>query len=308
MNKRHYDKLPDMKRKRTTAPAADIASEQIRLSPERDGITGITAVSHGFYRTNWAALSAHTHDSIELCFCSRGALVFECNGKEHTLLPNNVFLTQPDDLHHLVTNHKGMRMYWLFYKYPKKGKTVLGLSRRETDALNRRLRAITAHPFAVDHSMRQLFRDVFRAYETLDKGPYRTLVLRTLLLKILLEVINCSGNRPTLKALANISQIAKLISGRPAHRFTIAEMAQHAKLSESRFTALFRQVIGLPPYAYLANCRLEEAKRLLSESSDPIGKIAKSLGYASPQHLAMQFRKTYGLTAREWRNRTRDNS
>ena len=294
-----------MKRTRRILPSkADITSEQLRFSPETDGISGITAVSHGFYRTNWEALPEHTHkECIELCFCSRGSLVFECNGQKETLLPNNVFLTQPTDRHHLVTNHKGMRMYWLFYKYPKNGKTVLGLSRRETDALNRRLRTITAHPFAVDHSMRQLFRDVFRAYETLDKGPFRTLVLRTLLLKILLEVINCSGNQPTLKSLAKITRIAKIISGRPAHRFTISEMAAHAKLSESRFTALFRQVIGLPPYAYLANCRLEEAKRLLSESSEPIGEIAKSLGYASPQHLAMQFRKTYGLTAREWRNR-----
>lgn len=297
-----------MKRKRTTAPAADIASEQIRLSPATDGITGITAVSHGFYRTNWAALPEHTHDSIELCFCSRGSLVFECEGSTHTLLPNNVFLTQPGDRHHLVTNHKGMRMYWLFYKYPKKDKTVLGLSRRETNALNCRLRTITAHPFAVDHSMRQLFRDVFRAYETLDKGPYRTLVLRTLLLKILLEIISCSGNQPTLKALAKISQIAKLISGRPAHRFTIAEMARHAKLSESRFTALFRQVIGLPPYAYLTTCRLEKAKELLSTTRKSIGEIANGLNFASSQHLAMQFRKTYGLTAREWRNQTKDKS
>lgn len=294
------------KRMRRILPSkADITSEQLRFSPEVDGISGITAVSHGFYRTNWEALPEHTHEgSIELCFCSRGSLVFECNGRKETLLPNNVFLTQPTDRHHLVTNHKGMRMYWLFYKYPRKGKTVLGLSRRETDALNRRLRAITAHPFAVDHSMRQLFRDIFRAYETLDKGPYRTLVLRTLLLKILLEVINCSGNQPTLKALAKIARIAKIISSRPAHRFTIAEMAAHAKLSESRFTALFRQVIGLPPYAYLTTCRLEKAKKLLSDTRKSIGEIANELNFASPQHLATQFRKTYGLTASAWRAKT----
>ena len=283
---------------------ADITSEQIRISPERDGITGVTAVSHGFYRTNWAALPEHTHDSIELCFCSRGSLVFECEGRTHTLLPNNVFLTQPGDRHHLVTNHKGMRMYWLFYKYPKNGKTVLGLSRWETDALNRRLRTITAHPFAVDHSMRQLFRDIFRAYETLDKGPYRTLVLRTLLLKILLEVINSSENQPTLKALAKISNIAKIIKKRPAHRFNIDEMAAHAKLSTSRFTALFRQVIGLPPYAYLTTCRLEKAKELLATSKKSIGEIARELQFSSSQHLATQFRKTYGLTASEWRAKT----
>ena len=297
------------KQKTKTLPQkADISSEQLRLSPELDGISGISAVSHGFYRTNWEALPEHTHDSIELCFCSRGSLVFECEARTYTLLPNNVFLTQPGDRHHLVTNHKGMRMYWLFFKYPMKGRTVLGLSSAETAALVKRLRAIDAHPFAVDPSMRQLFRDIFRAYETLDKGPYRTLVLRTLLLKILLEVINSSENQPTLKALAKISNIAKIIKKRPAHRFNIDEMAAHAKLSTSRFTALFRQVIGLPPYAYLTTCRLEKAKELLATSKKPIGKIARELGFSSSQHLATQFRKTYGLAAREWRNQTKDKS
>ena len=284
---------------------ADITSEQLRFSPEVDGISGITAVSHGFYRTNWEALPEHTHEgSIELCFCSRGSLVFECNGRKETLLPNNVFLIQPTDRHHLVTNHKGMRMYWLFFRYPAKGRTVLGLSAAETAALVKRLRAIDAHVFAVSPSMRQLFRDVFRAYETIAKGAYRTIVLRTLLLKILLEVVDSADNRPTLKALAKISRIAKLISGRPAHRFTISEMAAHAKLSESRFTALFRQVIGLPPYAYLTTRRLEKAKELLATSKKSIGEIARELRFSSSQHLATQFRKTYGLTASAWRAKT----
>ena len=293
------------KRKTKTLPQkADISSEQLRLSPARDGISGITAVSHGFYRTNWAALPEHSHDSIELCFCSRGSLVFECEGLTHTLLPNNVFLTQPGDRHHLVTNHKGMRMYWLFFRYPAKGRTVLGLSTAETAALVKRLRAIDAHVFSVRPSMRQLFRDVFRAYEEIAKGPYRAIVLRTLFLKILLEVVDSADNRPTLKALAKISRIAKLISGRPAHRFTISEMAAHAKLSESRFTALFRQVIGLPPYAYLTTRRLEKAKELLATSKKSIGEIAHELRFSSSQHLATQFRKTYGLTASEWRAKT----
>ena len=184
------------KRKTKTLPQkADISSEQLRLSPARDGISGITAVSHGFYRTNWAALPEHSHDSIELCFCSRGSLVFECEGLTHTLLPNNVFLTQPGDRHHLVTNHKGMRMYWLFFRYPAKGRTVLGLSAAETAALVKRLRAIDAHVFAVGPSMRQLFRDVFRAYEEIAKGPYRAIVLRTLFLKILLEVIDSGTHK-----------------------------------------------------------------------------------------------------------------
>ena len=294
-----------MNAKTNLAPVrADITSEQITLSPEKDGIAGIPAISHGMYTTNWKAMPEHVHEGcIELCFCSRGSLVFECEGRTYTLMPDNVFLTQPGNRHHLTTNHKGMRMYWLFFRYPKKGRTVLGLSAGETAALVKKLKSIEAHDFAVDHSMRQLFRDVFKAYEDLPKGAYRTLVLRTLILRILLVVISSAGNRPSRKTLAKISDIAKLVEKRPEHRFAISDMAAHAKLSESYFTALFRQVIGLPPYAYLSKCRLETAKRRLAETKEPVHAIAKSLGYASPQHLATQFRKTYGITPTDLRSR-----
>lgn len=273
------------------------------LSPERDGIAGIPAISRSSYSTNWHALPLHTHkDCIELCLCTRGSLVFECNGERHTLLPDNVFLTQPDDLHHLVTNHKGMRMYWLFFQYPRKGATILGLSKTETASLVSELKHLTPHVFAVPTSMRLLFQDYFTYHSSLPKGPFRKLTLRAIALRILLVAIECAHNSPSLKVLAKISRIAEIISKRPGHRFTVAELAKHAEMSESHFTSLFRHVVGLPPYAYLAHCRLEEAKRILSETKIPIGEIAKSLGFASPQHLAMQFHKTYGLTAREFRN------
>ena len=293
--------------KRNALPSlADISSEQMILLPEADGVSGIPAISRSSYSTNWHALPLHTHQGcIELCLCTRGSLVFECNGEQHALLPDNVFLTQPDDLHHLVTNHKGMRMYWLFFRYPRQGERVLGLSAAETASLARELRRLTAHVFAVPSSMRLLFQDYFTYHDTLPKGPFRTLTLRTIILRILLVAIESAQNNPSVKTLAKISRIAEIIRKRPSHRFSVAELAGHAKTSVSHFTSLFRHVIGLPPYAYLAHCRLEEAKRLLRETDAPVGEIARTLGFASPQHLAAQFRKTYGLTAREWRREAR---
>jgi AraC-like DNA-binding protein len=194
-----------------------------------------------------------------------------------------------------------MRIYWLFFKYPLKGHSVLGLSKKESDELVRKLKAIHAHVFAVDPTVHQLFKDFFRASQELPAGAYRTLMLRTIVLRLLLVIAESAENRPTLKTLAKISKIAKLIRERPSHRFSTAELAAHAKISESHFTYLFRQVVGLPPYAYLTKCRLEAAQKLLAETNMEIKAIAKSLGFASPQHLAAQFRKTYGATASDWR-------
>ncbi len=295
--------------KRSALPSrSDISSEQFILSPEKDGVAGIPAISRCSYSTNWRALPPHTHPGcIELCLCTRGSLQFECNGARHTLLPDNVFLTQPSDLHHLVTNHKGMRMYWLFFRYPRKGASVLGLSVAETAAFVQELKQLTAHVFSVPKAMRLLFQDFFTAHSTLPGGLFRTLTLRTIVLRILLVAIENSKNNPSVRRLSKISRIAESIQQRPSRRFAVSELARQVKMSESHFTSLFRHTIGLPPYAYLAHCRLETAKRQLAETKTPIAEIAKSLGYSSPQHFAMQFRKTYGLSAREWRRRAHTN-
>ena len=92
----------------------------------------------------------------------------------------------------------------------------------------------------------------------------------------------------------------KVFAG-PVPAYFIAEMAKHAKMSESYFTALFRSVVGLPPYAYLSKCRLDMARTRLAKTTASVAVIAHDLGFASPQHLATQFRKTYGLTPTEWR-------
>jgi len=289
-------------KKNIQIPQGDTGNERIIFVPERDGLTGVANISFGRYRTNWQAHPAHVHEGcLELCLCARGALVYECNGEQHTILPNNVFIVQPGVSHHLTTAHKGMRIYWLAFRYPKSRGTVLGLSTAETASLVRQLKAVESHVFAVGDEMRELFRRIFRAYDTIPKGAFRTLVLRTLVLQILLFTIEYTDNRPSLKTLAKISRIAELIAKRPSHRFAIAELAAHAQLSVSRFTSLFRQVVGLPPYAYLSKCRLDAARKRLAETDARVCDIAHDLGYASLQHLASQFRKTYGITTTEWR-------
>lgn len=279
--------------------ASDSSGHETRfLNPAAEGIAGIPSVSYGSYRANWQALPEHRHThSVELCLCARGALEYECEGVSIKLLPNNMLLTRPGDRHHLVTSFKGMRIYWMTVDLSTHGASLLGLPRVESEALVTRLRSYETHVFAVSREMSQAFQKLFIQAAKLKHSAYRSLSLRALCLRILLLVTESAENRPTLKKLAKISDIARIISARPTHRFTTAELAAHAGISKGRFTALFRNVIGMPPYAYLAKCRLEMAQRLLTKTNRPVADIARELGYSSPQHLATQFRKTYGITA-----------
>lgn len=77
---------------------------------------------------------------------------------------------------------------------------------------------------------------------------------------------------------------------------SVEDMASRAKLSPSRFSALFRQTFGMPPYQYLLKLRLKHAEDLLINSQLNMQQIAEYCGFSDPQHFSKAFKKGTGRT------------
>jgi AraC family transcriptional regulator len=82
----------------------------------------------------------------------------------------------------------------------------------------------------------------------------------------------------------------------------LEEIASAAYLSEYHFARLFKQITGVTPHVYLANVRLEHARRLLSETSLSISQIASRVGYQSQSHFTKMFKSVTGVTPRTYRD------
>jgi AraC family transcriptional regulator len=81
----------------------------------------------------------------------------------------------------------------------------------------------------------------------------------------------------------------------------LEEIAAAAYLSEFHFARLFKQITGLTPHVYLANLRIERARKLLAETEIPIIEIAAMVGYQSHSHFTKIFKSITGLTPRTYR-------
>ncbi|HJQ27108.1 MAG TPA: AraC family transcriptional regulator [Blastocatellia bacterium] len=81
----------------------------------------------------------------------------------------------------------------------------------------------------------------------------------------------------------------------------LEEIAAAAYLSEYHFARLFKQVTGATPHVYLANLRIERARRLLVETAHPIIEIAAMVGYQSQSHFTKIFKSVTGVTPRAYR-------
>ena len=65
----------------------------------------------------------------------------------------------------------------------------------------------------------------------------------------------------------------------------------------------FHTALNLPPYAYIEDCRLETACRLLSDSDLRIWQISELLGYSSIQVFSRAFKRWSGLRPTAFRKK-----
>ncbi len=72
-------------------------------------------------------------------------------------------------------------------------------------------------------------------------------------------------------------------------------------MSYRQLSRYFTRVAGMSPKTYQIRARIDEAKRLLTNTDLPITAIAYELGYPSSQHFAGQFKRVAGTTPSAWR-------
>lgn len=85
---------------------------------------------------------------------------------------------------------------------------------------------------------------------------------------------------------------------------SLAELARLCNLSVRQLTRAFRSSRGRSIGDHVAQCRIDNAKRLLSTSAS-VKAVAYSLGFASPSSFSFAFRRATGQTPRDFQDRAR---
>jgi AraC-like DNA-binding protein len=100
----------------------------------------------------------------------------------------------------------------------------------------------------------------------------------------------------------SVGKALSLMHARPAHRWTIEELARDVGASRSVLAERFAELVGLPPMHYLANWRMQIASGLLSGGAN-IATVAAETGYGSEAAFSRAFKKLVGVAPSAWRRR-----
>ncbi len=79
------------------------------------------------------------------------------------------------------------------------------------------------------------------------------------------------------------------------------EVAQAIDMSPNYFSGMFSQEMEQTFVEYVTGKRMEQAKRLLRESDASTAAVATAVGYKDAHYFSFVFKKTLGLSPREWR-------
>lgn len=99
-----------------------------------------------------------------------------------------------------------------------------------------------------------------------------------------------------------IDKIIEYIDENYASSLSMRDVAANFYLNPSYFCKLFKDETGVTFTTYLMSKRVENAKRLMSESSMKLYDVASAVGYTNVQYFSTVFKEIEGITPSQFRS------
>jgi AraC family transcriptional regulator len=98
-----------------------------------------------------------------------------------------------------------------------------------------------------------------------------------------------------------VSRALSFIQQNHSGDISLADIAEAARMSPFHFTRLFKRAIGVAPYQYLIQMRVNSARALITAGGGgySLAEIATSVGFADQSHLTRHFKKVLGVTPKQ---------
>ncbi len=103
-------------------------------------------------------------------------------------------------------------------------------------------------------------------------------------------------------AKRQVEQAMRWLELQYAQPISIEQLSKSLGYHRTHLSKMFKEAVGLSPMQFLMQIRLERAKSLL-RSQWSVEQVASSVGFADALYFSKQFRKRFGMSPTEFRQR-----
>lgn len=240
----------------------------------------------------------HTHDEFAIGACTDGVEVIRCRGERHYSGVGSLVVIEPGEAH--TGGPAGAEGMAYRVAYPT------GALLAEASGGQPRFRRPIVEDVSLAAELRRVHRVLSRGDDPLE-GESRLLALLSALVSRHARPAGPQG--PQRPGSGDAARIARAVAGRLADQLTdpptLTDLAADLGMSRYQVLRAFRDAMGMPPYAWLAQYRVNRARSLLVQGLRP-AEAAVLTGFADQAHLTRWFRRTLGVTPGAFRNSVQD--
>lgn len=252
----------------------------------------------------------HRHDVLEINWIKSGSGHYIINGQRINFQEGDILLINSNDLHrayekeHLVMQVTAFDASWFVHDL-----------RYEHDLLApfAELGIHFTHLLSRDHSklLQSILSDMQEEYNR--SQPLHVSIVRSHLIRFLAYVSRYlrseaplspdgAARHPSSEHDVKVRAAIQAMDRDFARPWTLKELAGLVYLSPSRFSAVFKQTVGVSPVEYLISVRIKHAVRLLESSDLQIINIALECGFRNLSNFYRLFKSSTGYAPSEVRS------
>ena len=251
------------------------------------------------------AIAPHSMPFYQLIYVDEGELEWWVDGRFYHLSKGDFILVKPYETQGSLQGKMptGRRYFMQINLYDQQ--VGEGLSSAERHSIDKLFKDFIPRTLSVGDSFRQPFLKILEAQRKVNEFS------RIAVKSGLLDIFNClfCAQRNYLQkadiahddALQLLKKSDAYIEPRLHEHIHIADLAKSAALSETHFRRKLLAASGLSPLKYINAKKLQEARRLLTETDMSITNISVELAFSSSQHFSTRFSTAFSLTPREYR-------
>ena len=116
----------------------------------------------------------------------------------------------------------------------------------------------------------------------------------------IMERMSTGASSPAGRLILRAEEIIRQNITRPLNASALAGLL---KISKRLLTLRYRQIRNTTPLHAIHAAKLTEVRRLLSDSSLTLDRIAELCGFNDPSQLKKLFKRTYGYSMNDWRKK-----